>query len=163
MRRTGIFLCGCAMLLLVATSWSSSGTMSVQVRDGQLRSTPSFLGSLVGAVAYGTQVEVMQQQGEWLEVRTPSGGKGWIHNSALGKKQVALQSGGQNVETTASGKELALAGKGFNADIEAEFRKSHQNLDYTWVNKMENINISPQEVLAFLKAGDVRPVAGGVQ
>jgi uncharacterized protein YgiM (DUF1202 family) len=163
MMRLKVYLLCCLVLLLVSTTWSGLGTMNVQVRDGQLRSTPSFLGTVVGPVGYGASLEVLQQQGDWMEVRDGGGKKGWIHGSALTKKQVALQSGGQSAETKASGKELALAGKGFNADIEAEFKKGHRNVDYTWVDRMELIKIAPQEMLAFLNKGDVRPAAGGAK
>ena len=30
------------IFVMVSTTWSGLGTMSVQVRDGQLRATPSF-------------------------------------------------------------------------------------------------------------------------
>jgi uncharacterized protein YgiM (DUF1202 family) len=163
MIRSRVFLLCCVVLLLVSTTWSGLGTMNVQVRDGQLRSTASFLGAVVGAVAYGAAVEVLQQQGEWMEVRDGGGKKGWIHGSALTKKQVALQSGAQSAETKASGKELALAGKGFNADIEAEFKKGHRNLDYTWVDRMERIKVAPQEIVAFLKKGELHSTAGGAR
>jgi uncharacterized protein YgiM (DUF1202 family) len=148
------------LLLLVSTTWSGSGAMSVQVRDGQLRSTPSFLGTVVGSVNYGDQVDVQQQQGDWMEVNY-KGQKGWIHNSALTTKYINVGGGGKDAQMKASGKEVALAGKGFNAEVEAQYRKGHQNANYAAVDRMEQIKIASQEMVAFLDKGEVKPATGG--
>ena len=148
------------ILLMVSTTWSGLGTMSVQVRDGQLRATPSFLGAVVGALNYGDQVDVQQQQGDWMQVNT-KGQQGWVHNSALTTKSVSVGGGGKDAQLKASGKEVALAGKGFNAEVEAQYRKGHQNANYAAVDQMEGVRISPQEMVAFLEQGEVKPVAGG--
>jgi uncharacterized protein YgiM (DUF1202 family) len=148
------------LLLLASATWSGSGAMSVQVRDGQLRSTPSFLGTVVGSVNYGDQVDVQQQQGDWMEVNY-KGQKGWIHNSALTTKSINVGGGGKDAQMKASGKEVALAGKGFNADVEAQYRKGHQNANYAAVDRMEQIRIASQEMVAFLDKGEVKPATGG--
>jgi uncharacterized protein YgiM (DUF1202 family) len=148
------------VLLLVSTTWSGLDTMSVQVRNGQLRTTPSFLGTVVGSVNYGDQVDVQQQQGDWMEVNC-RGQKGWIHNSALTTKYISLGGADKNAPMKASGKEVALAGKGFNAEVEAQYRKGHQNVNYAAVDRMELIVIAPQEMVVFLDKGDVSHGTGG--
>ncbi len=148
------------VLLLVSATWSGLGTMSVQVRDGQLRSTPSFLGAVVGSVNYGDQVDVQQQQGDWMQVNA-RGQQGWLHTSALTAKTISVGSGGKDAPMKASGKEVALAGKGFNAEVEAQYRKGHQNLNYAAVDQMEIVTIAPQEMMVFLAGGDLKPAAGG--
>jgi uncharacterized protein YgiM (DUF1202 family) len=153
----------CIVLLLTASLWSDAGTMSVQVKSGQVRSTPSFLAPVVCAASFGEQVQCLQERDGWTEIRTTGGKKGWIHTSALTAKQVSLSAGSANAKTGASGKELALAGKGFNADVEAQYKASHRDLNYAMVNKMEQIRISPQEMEKFLKAGGVKPAEGGVR
>lgn len=147
-------------LLMVSATWSGLGTMSVQVRDGQLRATPSFLGAVVGVLHYGDQVDVQQQQGDWMQVNI-KGQQGWVHNSALTTKYVSIGGGGKDTQLKASGKEVALAGKGFNAEVEAQYRKGHQNANYPAVDQMERVRISPQEMMAFLAQGEVKPGAGG--
>jgi uncharacterized protein YgiM (DUF1202 family) len=150
-------------LLVAATVWSASEKMSVQVRSSELRDSPSFLGSSVASVVYGEQVEVVGQQGNWMEVNASSGTKGWIHQSALTKKRIAFSSGGADVETGASGEELAVAGKGFNADVEKEFKVDHADIDFTWVDTMEQMKVSPQELMSFLTEGGVQPQVGGAK
>lgn len=155
-----VILTTCLALALLAGS-AVAATMSVQVRNGQLRATPSFLGQVVAPLNYGDQVNVLEQQGPWTKVSGPTGKTGWIHNSALTPKKIVLKSGEGNVETGASGGELALATKGFNSDVEAEFKKENKDVDFTWVDRMGEFKVTPQEMQAFLKEGGVKPSEGG--
>lgn len=146
-----------AVVFMTTTICQGAQMMSVQVKNGQLRATPSFMGQLVGAVAYGARVEIVQQQGDWMKVKDAQSKMGWIHQSALTKQRIAMSAGSGTAQTGASGEELALAGKGFNSDVEAEFKSKNKNVDFTWVDKMEKIKVTPQESSAFLKEGGVRP------
>lgn len=137
--------------------------MSVQVKTGQLRETPSFLGKLVCPVNYGDRLQVLTQQGDWAKVTTPGGQTGWVHNSALTKKKITMKAGDQNAQTAASGDELALAGKGFNSDVEADFKARNKNIEFTWVDKMEKFKVAPEAMQQFLKEGGIQPVEGGKQ
>jgi len=156
------FICA---LLLVFSAWAaeSGRMMSVQVKTSPLRETPSFVGKAVSTLSYGDRVEVSATQGVWARVRTSSGTTGWMHNSALTTQRIVLKSGQETAQTRASRDELALAGKGFNSDVEAEFKKSHRNIDFTWIDKMEKIKIPPNEMEAFLKEGGVAPGEGGAR
>lgn len=153
-----------ASALFVSTAVGAAALkMSVQVRSSDVRDSPTFLGRSLGPVVYGEQVEVVGQQGNWMKVNASSGAKGWIHQSALTKKRIAFSSGGADVETEASGEELAIAGKGFNADVEKEFRLDHADIDFTWVDRMEQMKIPPQELMSFLAKGGLRPHVGGAE
>ncbi|HBA82991.1 MAG TPA: SH3 domain-containing protein [Verrucomicrobia bacterium] len=153
-----------AIIVLMAGLLSASAkVMSVQVKNGQVRATPSFLGQVVSPVGYGDQVEILQQQGVWMQVRTPAGKDGWIHQSALSTKKIVMQAGDETVKTGASGDELSLAGKGFNSDVEAAFKAQNKEIDFTWVDKMEKIVVSPAEKKDFLNEGHVVPSQGGMQ
>ena len=148
------------VLALAGVTWSGSEMMSVQVKEGQLRSTPSFLGSIVGPVSYGERVETMQKQGDWVDVKNSNNVRGWIHQCALTSKQVVINPGGQ-AQSAASSQEVALAGKGFNADVEAQYRKNNAAIDYTWVNRMETIRVSRDQMISFLDQGKLKPSEGG--
>ena len=141
------------MALAVMPVRAETQTMSVQVRNGQLRATPSFLGKLVAAVAYADRVTVQQTQGEWRRVSAAGGQTGWIHQSALSPKVIVLKAGAEDVGTAASGEELALAGKGFNSDVEADFKKKNEKIDFGPIDSMEKIKIAPQDMLTFLNEG----------
>lgn len=145
-----------AALLLVAavSAIAQSRAMSVQVREAPVRAAPTFLGKVVTDLPYGTRVEVVQTQRDWVEINLPNGtGTGWMHSSELTEQQLALKAG-SNVTQSASGSEVALAGKGFNKQVEQQY-ESEKHLDYTWVDKMEKISYPPERLVQFLDAGDL--------
>ena len=147
-----LFLCAFGIPLLSATQ----AFLSVQVKEGQLRSSPSFLGSVMAALAYGDRVELIEDKGAWKQVAIRKL-RGWMHMSALTTKKIVLQAGAADVQTSATSSELALAGKGFNAKVEAEFKNKNKNIDYTWVDRMEMLAVKPDQMQAFLKQGQVNP------
>jgi uncharacterized protein YgiM (DUF1202 family) len=148
------------VMLLATTVWSDSGLMSVQVREGRLRSTPSFLGAIVGPVAYGDRVRNIEQRGEWLDVKSSNNLTGWIHQSALTSKLVVLSSGAA-VSSSANSQEVALAGKGFNEDVERQYRSDNSRISYAWVDHMQGYKVSRDQMIAFLAQGKVKPPQGG--
>jgi len=152
-----------ATLVTAATvTPASPATMSVQVKDAPVRVTPSFVGKVVGALAYGDRVEVQQTQGAWSKV-AGAGASGWMHTSALSAKKIVLAAGQEQAKVSASGDELALAGKGFNSDVEGQFKAAHKDVDFTWIDRMEKIKIPSSEMQGFLKSGDVTPREGGAK
>ncbi len=138
---------------LVATGAWAAKEMSVQVREGQLRNRASFLGTVTGTVAYGDRVVVNQTMAGWCEVATAAGATGWIHESALTPKRIVIASGANDARIGASGEEVALAGKGFNKEVEAAYKQQNQNLDYTWVDWMGKQVVSEAQLVNFLQQG----------
>lgn len=149
-------------MIMASAIMAAAATMSVQVKDAPVRATPSFVGKVVGALAYGDQVEIQQTQGAWSKV-TGAGASGWMHTSALSSKKIVLAAGQEQAKVAASGDELALAGKGFNSDVEAQFKSTHKDIDFTWINRMEKIKIPSSEMQGFLKDGNVMPREGGAK
>ncbi len=133
--------------------------MSVQVQDGQVRATPSFLGAVTAKLPYGAAVEAQAEQNGWIPVRTEAGQQGWMHKASLSKKKIVMTAGGAGA-TGASSDELALAGKGFNSDVEAQFKKQNPSVNFAAVDRMAKIKIAPQEMQQFLTAGSVKPAGG---
>jgi Bacterial SH3 domain len=149
--------------LFMATFVSAQQTLSVQVKDGEIRATPSFLGKIVARVAYGDLVSVAEKRGQWVKVSVVGGKvRGWIHSTALTSKRIALRAGATNVQTGATQNEIALAGKGFNEQVETQYRKENRQLDYTWIDRMERLKVSPDAMSSFLAQGNVvLPSEGG--
>jgi hypothetical protein len=79
-----------------------------------------------------------------------------MHSSALTKKKLKLASGKDNATTTVSSEEQALAGKGFNSEVEAKFKEDNAEIDFTWVDKMEKIKIKTPTLIKFLEKGDIK-------
>lgn len=158
MRNRRLALSLALALILCGAGALAAKVMSVSVRDGQVRETPSFLGKIVGKATYGQTVDVSDEQGDWAKVALPGGASGWMHRSALTAGKLALSSGSGASENV-SGKEMALAGKGFSAQVEADYRRGHGG-DYAAIDAMERVSYDPPALLAFLSQGDVKPQGG---
>ncbi len=129
----------------------SAETMSVQVKKSTLRDRPSFLGKMIGHVTYGQELEITERKNSWLKVKTEKT-DGWLHPSALTNKKIYLQAGAKDVSRTADTGEMALAGKGFNEEVEKEFRKDTE-LNYEAVDQIESYEISNQDKYSFIRDG----------
>jgi hypothetical protein len=97
---------------------------------------------------------VIEDKGAWKKVSIRKS-SGWIHESALTTKTIVMRSGKANVAADASQGELALAGKGFNSKVEAEFKSKNNSAYYAWVDKMEAQPVKPSQMQNFLKQGQV--------
>ena len=160
MTKSGII--AAVLLLAAAAVFAAPKQMSVNVRETQVRAAPSYMGKILAVVKYGDRLDVVQEQSGWAKVML-SGGKiqGWVSLSALQDKRIALTAGQAGSTSGASSGEVALAGKGFNKEVEAQY-KDEKQLDYTWVDRMEGYRVSAEQVLAFLQAVGL-PVPGGAQ
>lgn len=138
---------------------AAAETLSVAVKAGALRTTPQIFAPITATLAYADRVDVLERKGAWVRVRTGSRGVGWIHASALSNKKLALKAGQGAVRSAASEDELTLAGKGFNAQVEKEFRQRNRTLDFSAIDRMEGLTVAPVEVQRFLREGQLE--AGG--
>lgn len=147
------------VLIFLVTAFQAQAKeklMSLQIRKGSLRSTPTFFGSVKATVNYGDRLSVIETKGDWSNVSPVEGKKsGWIHNSALTKKKIKLKASDDQTDVAASSGELALAGKGFNSDVEAQFKAKNKDIDFSWIDKMEKIKISHTKMKQFLDTGKV--------
>lgn len=148
-------------VVVIATVALAAQLMSVQVRSGQLRDKPAFLSKVVGTVDYGDQVGIVSDKNDWRKVTTAPGGKmGWMHASALTEQKIVLNPTDKDVAAAANSDEIALAGKGFNKQVEEKYQEETK-LDYSMVDTMEKLNVPPQEVQQFMVSGELG--AGGAQ
>jgi hypothetical protein len=149
-----------AALLFAACSAFAADMMSVTVKQTQIRDKPSYLGKTLGVLAYGDRVTILDlpagtPQG-WLKIRGPDGKLvGFVNGSSLTKTQIVMKAGSETASQQASSGDVALAGKGFNSDVEAQY-KQDQKLDYTWVDKMEAYKVTPQQVSTFVADGGLQ-------
>jgi uncharacterized protein YgiM (DUF1202 family) len=134
--------------------------MSVQVKQCQLRNKPSFLGKVVTSIDYGKRVDVEKEENSWAMVSLPKGGSGWVHLSALSEKEIVLNPNSQEIQEAASSDEIALAGKGFNKQVEEKFKQENKNIDFSWIDKMEKITVSQNEMQNFVSKGGLKPLRG---
>ena len=122
----------------------------VSARTVTLKSSTGFFASNRGTVSYGDQVSVLQVSGKWAEVRTARTPAitGWMPAANLSSRRIIASgtAGG------ASASELALAGKGFDRDVENAYRTGG-NLNYADVDRTEAITVTPDQLLRFITEG----------
>jgi uncharacterized protein YgiM (DUF1202 family) len=138
-------------LISNAAAQSLAGkTMYVTAKTVDLKSSTAFFSDVKGTLEYGDQVTVLQEYGKWAEVRAAEKQdlSGWIAAANLTSKRL-LSGGGA---TSASANELALAGKGFNQEVEDSY-KANGNLNYAAIDAIEKEEVPNRELYDFLLEG----------
>lgn len=159
MKSFKLLIVGILILAVSGLGWAAAKAYSVQVKKGQLRSKPTFFGKVVKNLKYGDRVQGISEKGPWRKVKAAKG-TGWIHSSSLTKKTIVLTSGKKQAKVGASSDEMVLAGKGFNKQMEKQYRSKNKGLNYTWVDKAEkNYPTSSKQILAFINQGKLKPSA----
>jgi len=159
--RRRFFQAAVFVLLGISTAAPGLKVLTVQVRSAVVRDRPSFLGRKIGVFPEGTRLTVLNERGVWVQVADAQKRGGWVHKSALTERTLTMRAGRKRVETAASADEVALAGKGFDAPVEREYRRKHPNMsaNYRWIDWMEKIVVSSESMAAFIREGALR--AGG--
>lgn len=126
--------------------------MYVSVEENILKDKPSFFAKDCSTVYYGEEVLVLETKGKWSKIKLISDSDvfGWISSSSLTKKKIVASGSRVNVSTS----ELALAGKGFNAEIESEY-KNQTNTNYDAVDIVEKNKVEIQSVIEFISEGNL--------
>ena len=150
MKKIIIVLALCVFVLAILPAQAArGGTMYVAARTLDLKSSTGFFASKRGRLDYGAQVTVLQISGKWAEVRSAANSSvsGWTNTANLSVKRVVAGNA-----VTASSSELALAGKGFNQEIENAYR-SEGNLNYADVDRTEAQQVNEEDLHKFLVDG----------
>src|SRR5919109_3748015 len=126
-------------LLFMAVSSVSLGaeTATVITKENAIRETCRFFAPVKATVHYGDALEVVSQEGDWFQVNF-RGVQGCIHKSAISKKSFSLSKITGSQKQSTSGQEVALAGKGFNPQVESAYRSQNPQLKFGEVNSIES-------------------------
>lgn len=153
MRKIFVF---CVAFFVVAAALqgqaAKGGTMYVAAKSIELKSSTGFFASAKGTLAYGAAVTVLQINGKWAEVQSSANASvsGWTAVANLSAKRIVSTGGTTAGGATAS--EVALAGKGFNQEIENAY-KAKGRLNYADVDRTEAQKVSKKELQDFIVAG----------
>ena len=152
MKRSLIVMTVFLAVLFFSMQVFSAGTMNVQLRDVQVKATPNYLGATVGRVVYGDAVNVVSEEGNWRKIAKPSG---YIPKSAVTKNKVAKNPDQMFAAGSVKHDEVALAGKGFNPQVEAEYKKNNADVAaaFVQVDKVEKLGASEAELNGFKSSG----------
>jgi len=138
---------------LAAAQIRAGGTLYVAVKTVTLKSGTGFFASNRGTLNYGDRVTVIRVDGRFVEVRSAANSSvtGWTATANMSVRQVVSGS-----SSTATAREVAMAGKGFNRDVEQAFRNQNRNLNYADVDRVEAITIQESAFRRFLEEGRLR-------
>jgi hypothetical protein len=126
--------------------------MYVAVKNLELKSGTGFFSAARGKLEYGAAVTVLQINGKWAEVSSTAGSSvsGWTSVVNLSAKRI-IHTGGSS---GASASEVALAGKGFNQEIENS-NKAGGKVNYDDVDRTEAQKVSNKELYDFIIEGSL--------
>ena len=146
------------LLILLIFTVLATGVLFAQIKSGsaawvssktaELKSSTGFFASVKGTLAMAAEVAVLKVDGNWAEVRSAANSSlsGWTALSNLSARKIVASG------TGASASEVALAGKGFNQEVENSY-KTEGKLNYDDVDKTEAITVSRDDLYKFLTEG----------
>jgi hypothetical protein len=136
-----------------AAQVGAGGTLYVSVRTLTLKSDTGLFASNKGNLNYGDRVTVTKVEGKYVEVRSTADSSlaGWAATSNFSVRQIVSAS-----SSTASAREVALAGKGFSQEVENSYNSQQTDLNYADVDRTEAITVSAEDLKKFLEEGRLK-------
>lgn len=135
---------------------AAAETIKVTTRENAVRGDCRFFAPVKLKVSLGDQLTVKGRKGDWYLV-SAKGVNGCIHKSAVEARSFASAGRGAASGGT-SADEVSLAGKGFNPQVEAGYRKSGKNLNYAAVDEISRSSVSEKSLESFvLQGGLIQP------
>jgi hypothetical protein len=181
-RGSYIWLTLACLLLVMPLAHSAGESVQVAVRKSALRDKPDFLARRVADAVYTDRLTVIGSEGEWLEVELDKK-RGWIHGSAVSDSLTSGGGGGSRDAKAGSGggfslpwssgnqaptaadspggryreDEVTLAGKGFNSEVEEQYRRSGKKTDYPALDRIQKSGPDSTTLAAFRDSGELVP------
>lgn len=150
----------CMMLVISTAAFAGNAPkeVSVTAKEGSVKIKADHLSKNVEVVVYGDKLKIVSKENDWYQVTTPSGKTGWIHESATTTKKIKLARDAKVGDDSASHEEVALAGKGFNKQVEQAYITGNPDVAraYQLVNQIEAHKVSSAQLSAFIKQGQLK-------
>ncbi len=157
-RRTLVMFAG---LLIVLLAMAADTVVVVKIQTTAIRQNPQFFAAVVVSLKAGDKLTKVGEANGWIQVRTQTGLVGWIHSSAVEVPKLNLLASNDPMKTQAKASEVALAGKGFNQQVEDSYKTKHGELNFALVDRMLQIKIASSQLEAFLRQGRLGDFGGG--
>jgi len=160
MKKTSRFKLLFVGVTIVCVALLLAETLIVKVQTTYVRKEPKYYSSPVATLNAGDSVTQISAQAGWFKVRTSKGIEGWIHSQsvATGKFKVAAMD--KSLKMSATADEVALAGKGFNKQVEDEYKSRNLGISFAEVERMLRIKVTPDELRRFLMDGKLAEFGG---
>lgn len=142
------------MFIFVAISLPAE-TVTVITKDNAIREYAKFFSPVKANVKYNDRLEILASEGDWYRVRSGAS-VGYIHKSAVEKRVAAMPASYSGKRSSVSESEAALAGKGFNPQVEASYKKQHPEMKFYLVDNIERYLVPDKEVAQFITSGGLR-------
>lgn len=144
-------------LFLLPTSLVFGETARIITKENALREQCRFFSPVKARVQYADVITVISKEGDWYRASF-KGIEGCIHKNAIEEKSFTLSGISGTEKRSATNTEVALAGKGFNPQVESSYRRSHPEMNFRAVDLIEGYTVSETELLDFIiKGGLNRP------
>jgi hypothetical protein len=148
-----------AALLVAGAALAATETVTVIVKKTSIRRDRQFYAATLAEADLGDVFTVLTREKGWVKVGAASG-EGWLHESAVTAKKVAASSQGPTGGKVAD-EDVALAGKGFNPQVESEYRKRNPQAVFAAVDRMELLGAPEKALASFLSDGNLQPRGAG--
>jgi hypothetical protein len=128
-------------------AWVSAKTLA-------LKASTSAFASSTANLNYGAQVNVLGVSGNWIQVEASTNAKlsGWASASSFTTKKITAAN-----STGATASEIALAGKGFNEEVENAYAAQEgSKVDYSEVDKVEANTVQSSQLKDFINQGHLK-------
>lgn len=131
MKRWWLFV---VVLVLGLAGTALAEVKYVQVEKARLLAKPSAFAKAKATLDYRTRVEVLGQEGAYYRVRVKTA-VGYLPARSLATTRPNFSA--KLSREYVSSDEVAMATKGFNAQVESEYRKTNPNLPYSTLDRLE--------------------------
>lgn len=148
-----------AALLVAAVAVAATETVTVIVRKTSIRRDRQFYAPALAEGRLGESFSVQAREKGWIQVATKAGA-GWLHESAVTAKKVAA-SGAGPAGGAVDERDIANASKGFNPQVEDQYRKKNPTANYAAVDRMQQLEASDAAVEAFVRDGHIAQRGAG--
>ncbi len=172
-----------ALLLLAAPipSRAVEKTAVVKVTRANVRSGPGTGYPAIHAVEEGERLTVIEESGDWIRIKLPREGQGWIYKDMVRLEAAAASSApasSSSTQTAAASSSGGSEGGGILGSLKRGFTSSRQDevtaaagsrglgeesgggsraADYEAVKRMEALHPAPEQVRAFIRDGGLVP------
>ena len=157
-RRTLVLFGG---LLIVLLAMAADTVVVVKIQTTSIRQNPQFFAPAIVSLKAGDKLTKVGESNGWIQVKTPTGLVGWIHSSAVEVPKLNLLASNDPMKTQAKASEVALAGKGFNKQVEDSYKSKHAELNFALVDRMLQVKIASNQIESFLRQGRLGDFGGG--
>jgi hypothetical protein len=149
------------LLFLVPALCFAGEAVKVKVQKTSLFEQPNFFSRTVATLQFGDPLDMEEVIKDWAKVKFGQQ-RGYVHQSALTSTKVDMRTMmfSSSSSSGASQDEVALAGKGFNPEVERNYGKAHPEMNYALVDEIERYSVDPNSLRSFIQRGGLKVSEG---